>query len=121
MMCLHFDVPLGQTRHSDSMICGLKGGLGFLKQILGYWMSLNIYIYICSVIAKQLEFYNSVSQVSRYTGYIPVNFSMEMRTSKGQSSICFLSKMLNSTNALTPIFHNFTAVVFNLLVGHKTV
>ena len=29
-------------------------------------------MYVCSVIAKQLEFYNSVSQVSSYTGYIPV-------------------------------------------------
>lgn len=62
MMCLHSAIPLGKTRHFNSMIYGLKSGLGLLKQMLRCWMSLNMYI--CSIIAKQLEFYNSVFQVS---------------------------------------------------------
>lgn len=62
MMCLYSDVPLGRARHSDLMIYDPKGSLGLLKQILRYRMSLNVYI--CSVIAKQLEYYNDVFQIS---------------------------------------------------------
>lgn len=110
--------PWVKLDSSHLMVYGPKGSLVLLKQILRCWMSLNMHI--CPIRQSSWNFTTvSISFPVKLVVDL-YSYNMEMRTSKERSSIWFLSKILNFTNVLTPHFYNFIAIVFNLLVHHKT-